>query len=274
MLALARAFYGWHLVTTGQGWDTVEKALRTGGGKVLIVMMHSRCTLDMVLLVAELHRRAETLRGGRTPGCIAHPLCFNILPPLAWACRRMGCTPAGDEGAFVDAMADRGVVIVAPGGAHEMLKTGTQDAYRVRWRTEPGFAHLAKAHGWAVVPCSVSNSEGCLFNPLWHLGLGRCIAAMSAWARQPTSALGHYGLFTPVVGLLAFLWQALCVPVPCTMAARFGEALRAADDESAGAFAQRVRRALQTLVDSTQRGTWGAAGDGPTQAGHHAPRMG
>jgi len=157
------------LLRSGDGWASIDRALQGNEeqkGGLLLVMPHSRGTLDILALHCALFLSAKT--NDDLPTCIIHPMFF-ALPPVAAICRRLNCIAAGDAASFVDAVNASSLVLLAPGGSHEMLKSPCE-INRVLWRAEPPFAKLALAHKWRVVPVAVSNAEWALFNPLWYVG--------------------------------------------------------------------------------------------------------
>lgn len=50
-------------------------------------------------------------------------------------------------------------VLVFPGGGNEILKSSTDAKYKLKWRDRSGFARMAMAHGYTIVPVAAVGLE-------------------------------------------------------------------------------------------------------------------
>ena len=104
-------------------------------GPALLVVSHSLATYDIALLGYTLFE--ET---GRVVRSLADRLIFKI-PPLAWVTGGLGGVQ-GDPKAAEKLLAGGEIVMVAPGGMREALRT-TEHRYQISWEGRLGFARLA-----------------------------------------------------------------------------------------------------------------------------------
>ena len=104
-------------------------------GPALLVVSHSLATYDIALLGYTLFE--ET---GRVVRSLADRLIFKI-PPLAWVTSGLGGVQ-GDPRAAEGLLAAGEIVMVAPGGMREALRTA-EHRYQISWDNRVGFARLA-----------------------------------------------------------------------------------------------------------------------------------
>ncbi|KAJ1398422.1 hypothetical protein B484DRAFT_406657 [Ochromonadaceae sp. CCMP2298] len=103
----------------------------------LLVGYHSRCTIDLVYLLATLQ-----------PSVVVSYLMFKI-PVLRTAIHHMNLMPSkaadldGAEMGFTKALLGPRPVLILPGGAHECLKPYAQMG-QLQWKEVPGFARMLK----------------------------------------------------------------------------------------------------------------------------------
>jgi len=192
---------------------------------VLLVLYHGLVPMDALYLVARLYRTE-----GLVVRTLAERLLFK-LPLLAQWSRAAGAIP-GEPGAALQLLQDGHTVMVSPGGAREAI-AGRPDFYQVKWGDRVGFARLALDAGVALLPVFGENIEELYRAPLAHTAP---IQQLYERTRLP---------LVPVMGLGP-------LPVPVKLRTWIGAPIVPLQGESPGHLRDRVRDALQALINEHQ----------------------
>ena len=124
--------------------------------KTLYVTYHSRCSLDLFLIVASLR-----------PTVLVSFFFFKV-PVISWLARCVGAIPSKSqrdgkeaEDGFINHLRSTSEharpILLVPGGTHEFAKT-TSERYTVCWKETPGFArvlHEQKMTNVQIIPVFV-----------------------------------------------------------------------------------------------------------------------
>jgi 1-acyl-sn-glycerol-3-phosphate acyltransferase len=153
------------------------------GDGVLLVGNHTIFAfLDLPFLIAELwKRRGLAVRGLGDNAHYAIPLWRDVLEL---------CGMVRGTRENVDALvAERQTILVFPGGAREVNKR-RGEAYQLMWKERLGFAKLAIAHGYPIVPFAAVGAEEMLSilvdedNPA-YAQLAAVVKKALGWPLQP-----------------------------------------------------------------------------------------
>jgi 1-acyl-sn-glycerol-3-phosphate acyltransferase len=125
-------------------------------------------------------------------------------------------------------------VLVAPGGTREAI-AGRPWHYRVNWGDRLGFARLALAARVPMIPMFTENCEEIYRSPFCD---SRPFQAFYARTRLPV---------VPVVGMGL-------LPIPVKLTTWLGPPVEARGDDTPESLRDRVREALQALIDAHQGG--------------------
>lgn len=210
----------------------------------LLVGYHSRCTMDLFYLVSTI--RCHVL--------VTHLLFY--IPIIGTVLSLLGIIPSkggvreSSEKAFVEALAhsDRPLLLL-PGGAFECMKA-FHDRYRVMWKAEPGFSRVISDHSelrghTRVIPFYTKNSEQCLWSTAWwYTQSGRGVRHLMERFSE-----GQFSVLPVMMTLLLCSLGFFPLPAPCKLDTYFGEELIMQENESAAAFALRVKNSLHALID-------------------------
>lgn len=139
-------------------------------------------------------------------------------------------------------------ILVFPGGGRDMLKF-KGEGYQLNWEGRSGFARLAIAHDYPIVPVGLVGGDD-VFHSL--------VARNGAWERM-TRTLGErmHGLAGVGIPLMRGLGPTL-VPRPQRMYLRFGQSIstirpvRMRADKWEAAVKQRTQAALETVLADLQ----------------------
>lgn len=139
-------------------------------------------------------------------------------------------------------------ILVFPGGGRDMLKF-KGEKYQLSWEGRSGFARLAIAHDYPIVPVGLVGGDD-VFHSL--------VARNSAWERM-TRALGErmHGLAGVGVPVMRGLGPTF-LPRPQRMYLRFGQPIstirpaRVRADKWEAAVKQRTQTALETVLSDLQ----------------------
>jgi 1-acyl-sn-glycerol-3-phosphate acyltransferase len=212
----------------GRAWhdyEVVGAELIPVGQPCLLVLYHGFMPFDAWFLLPRLwiergvHVRALTDRWlMATPG-LSHLIRFG------------GVVSASPETAE-QLLAEGHPLLVAPGGTREALK-GKPRHYRVTWGERLGFARLALRANVPILPVFSENVEELYRSPFVHT---RPFQALYERTRWP---------IVPVVGLGA-------LPFPVKLRTWIGAPIAPRPGETPEALRDRVRDALQALIDAHQ----------------------
>ena len=115
-------------------------------GPALIVVHHSLATYDILLLGYSIFKQL-----GRAPRALADRLIFRTPKLSEWA-TGLGAVQ-GDPGAALRLLDEGNLVMVAPGGMREALRSSRQ-RYQTSWEGRLGFARLAIKANVPVIPAA------------------------------------------------------------------------------------------------------------------------
>lgn len=194
-----------------------ERIPRNGPG--IITVYHGFVPVDMYFLHEFIHRTT-----GRIPTSLIADFVFRI-PIFGYLVRCCGGVPASRQKAL-EALKAGGLVVVAPGGVREAMTTTAED-YLLRWYGKIGFAEIATATKVPIIPLFTRNVREVFLVLGGSLPL---VQKLYKLTRLP---------FTPFIG-----------PLPVPLTSVVGEPIAPADGVDAAEMAQRVRDALQRLMQS------------------------
>ncbi|HET6344238.1 MAG TPA: lysophospholipid acyltransferase family protein [Myxococcota bacterium] len=115
-------------------------------GPALLVVHHSLATYDILLLGVSIWEHTHRVVRG-----LADRLIFR-LPILSDLARNLGAVQ-GDPGAARRLLGDGEIVMVAPGGMREALRSSAE-RYQIAWGNRMGFARLALESGTRLIPAA------------------------------------------------------------------------------------------------------------------------
>ncbi len=195
------------------------------GRPSLLVLYHGLMPLDGWYLLARLYRE----HGIRVRG-LADRWMFQV-PGLAGFVRTGGAVPGAPDVAL--RLLQQGeTVLVSPGGVREAI-AGRPGLYEVRWGERLGFARLALQARVPLMPVFGENVEALYRAPLAHT---RPIQALYERTRLP---------LVPIVGLGPLPW-------PVKVRTWIGEPIEPRPEDTPESLRDRVRDALQALMDDHQ----------------------
>jgi 1-acyl-sn-glycerol-3-phosphate acyltransferase len=167
-------------------------------------------------------------------GLFLHALADRFLfktPGLGRMMTAGGAIPGEPESAL-ELLQTGAAVMVSPGGVREAI-AGRNLHYRVLWGERTGFARLALRANVPCIPVFGENSEETYRSPGVHLPP---FQALYEHTRVP---------IVPVAGLGA-------LPFPVKLTTWVGEPVEPRPDDTPEALRDRVRTALQALIDAHQ----------------------
>jgi len=159
----------------------------------------------------------------------------------------VGAVP-GQPDVGAELMRRNETILVFPGGGRDMLKFKGEE-YQLQWQGRSGFARLAIAHDYPIVPVGLVGGDD-VFHSL--------VARNSAWERM-TRTLGErmHGIAGVGVPLMRGLGPTL-VPRPQRMYLRFGQPIsttrpaRVKAEKWEEAVKQRTQTGLETILAGLQ----------------------
>lgn len=193
---------------------------------VLLVVYHGFFPLDVWYFTAKYW-----LETGRIIRGLGDRWLFQV-PGLASFLRHIGTVP-GNRHDAVRFLREGHTVLVSPGGVREAL-AGPDDRYKLIWGERLGFAEVAIEAGVELLPIFTENVEGVYRAPGSSAAVFR---QLYEFTRLP---------IVPVVGMGLLPW-------PVKLRTWVGEPVRCEFGETAEQLRDKVRTALQTLIDSHQR---------------------
>jgi len=205
---------------------------------VLFVGNHGFGTVtdpNVLAVAASLRQRA------RQQTYLVHDMAWTL--GVGGLVAAFGGAPASEESA-VEAWTHGRDVVVFPGGDREAGKSW-RDRNRVMFNGRSGFGRLAMDHDKAVVPVVTAGAgEGAFVltdgeRLASAVGLDRALR----YKVLPVSLSVPWGLSVGLSGLLPYL------PLPSKLVTAILPAMRPAEGEDAGGFAQRVEDAMQSRMD-------------------------
>ena len=210
----------------------------------LYVTYHSRCSLDLFLIVSQLR-----------PTVLLSHLGFRV-PVVSSLLRALGAIPSTSdvfpdaEATFINHLVSDKPVFLVPGGTHEFSKP-VKEKYKVKWHEVPGFARVIckhKLNAVKVVPIFTANCESVFpTTDAWY--------DATSWRLRATLMDIREGKVhkIPYFWLLVLLSLGnVFLPQRVRMGLCFGEPIRLRDGEDAAAFARRVKAELESLIENTQ----------------------
>lgn len=212
----------------------------------LLVGYHSRCTVDIVYLLANIQ-----------PSTIATYLMFKI-PIMGFVLSQFNILPSGSstkaEMGFVAALAaTKRPLLLLPGGVFECLKPLAQIG-KIQWKKVPGFAriiHKEQQHlgsNTKVVPFYTKNCDRLLYrSDFIYEVCGSVGRNMYSKFKK-----GHYYLMPLMLTLMFLAVGIKLVPRPVKLDVYFGDAIVLKEGESAEDFSARIAIATQGLVDKVE----------------------
>jgi len=223
MLAFARM-----LDAFGRRWHDYEvKGLDhlPSPGPALVVMYHGFMPLDGWLFLARMRvEHGRWLRSLTDRWLLATP----GLGPVVTA----GGAISGEPEAAYELLSAGETVLVSPGGTREAIG-GRRWYYRVNWGERKGFARLALRAGVPLIPMFTENVEEIYRAPF-----------AGSWPVQSFYEATRWPA-VPVVGLGA-------MPFPVKLTTWLGEPVVPREGETSEQLRDRVREALQSLIDAKQ----------------------
>ncbi|KAJ3092558.1 hypothetical protein HK102_005838 [Quaeritorhiza haematococci] len=116
-------------------------------GKVLFVVNHNLYAADMLVLMLAIYVKTGVFPRGLAD--TAH----SFVPIWAHLLFWLGAFPGTRENC-TECMKAGQTLLVFPGGHHEVLRRKSDPKYHVIWKERMGFAKLAVAHGYTIIPLS------------------------------------------------------------------------------------------------------------------------
>jgi len=212
----------------------------------LLVGYHSRCTVDIVYLLANIQ-----------PSTIATYLMFKI-PVMSFVLSQFNILPSGSgsraEMGFITALsATKRPLLLLPGGVFECLKPLAQIG-KIQWKKVPGFARIIHKEQQylgsktKVVPFYTKNCDRLLYrSDFIYETCGAVGRSMYSKFKK-----GHYYLMPLMLTLMFLAVGIKLVPRPVKLDAYFGEAVILKEGESVEDFSARIASATQELVDKVE----------------------
>ena len=192
--------------------------------------------LDASLMVLGLHRhRGVYLRG---LGDRAH---FRV-PGWRRLLRRLGAVE-GTREACGRLMQEGAHVLVFPGGGREVVKRKGEQ-YRLIWKERAGFAHMAKAYDYPIVPFGAVGAEECFTI------VRDAEDAARGWDGALLRRTGLWGALRQgeMVPPLAYGWGGTPLPRPERMYFGFGAPLNPSDFVDVWSLRESARVAVEGLL--------------------------
>lgn len=210
----------------------------------LLIGYHSRTTLDLIYLTATIHCHVLV-----THLLFYIPIIGTVLPLLGIISSKGGVRDRAEE-AFIETLSRRErPLMLLPGGAFECMKA-YHHRYRVMWKEVPGFARVIhdeerlQKHT-KVIPFYTKNSELSLWTVAWwYTQSGRGV-----WYLMNAFRDGQVATLPVMMVLLLFSLGFFPLPSPVKLDTFFGSELVLQDNETAQAFALRVKTELHSLID-------------------------
>ncbi|KAJ3059042.1 hypothetical protein HK102_010184 [Quaeritorhiza haematococci] len=126
-------------------WKGEERVELPNNGKVLFVVNHNLHGLDVPALMSAIY-----MKTGVFPRGLADTAHF-FVPIWAHLIYFFGGFP-GTRDNCSDCMKAGQPLLVFPGGHYEVYRKMSDPKYHVMWRERMGFAKLAAAHGYTIIP--------------------------------------------------------------------------------------------------------------------------
>lgn len=217
-------------------------------GNTLLVGYHSRCTVDLFYLFCTLRCNVLASYLFFTVQATRYFLpMLNIIPSKS-------LDGGSTEEGFVSALADRPEpLMLLPGGVWECLKQ-SPDRLKVLWKETPGFARVIHKHPdrlgkhTQVFAFYTRNCEKCLWSTdFWHDFSGKWSAVM-----YDSFKGGNLLVMPPMLLLMISSMGFALLPNPIKVETYLSVPMTIEDDESPEVFAERVRLALQQLIDDVE----------------------
>lgn len=216
--------------------DGVEHLPRDG--RFLLVGNHTQAGYPEVVLVPHFVRREL----GRRVRVLAERQIAQMRGPAADFVAAYGGVLGHPETAG-ELMEHDETVLVFPGGAREIAKFKGEE-YTLRWDGRSGFARVAIAHGYPIVPIALVGGDD----------VYRSVVARDSLLGRATLALAHRltGRSDMAPPLIRGIGPTL-IPRPQRMYLRFGEPIASTrpTEASAAAWEQEVKYRVQTSLETS-----------------------
>ncbi len=219
-------------------------------GSCLMLGYHSRCSVDLLYLFSILK-----------PKMLVSYLFFRIplvnyfLGSLGMLSSRPG--NKSSEESFIEAITSGGKpLILLPGGEFEAYKSYHQ-RYKLQWKEEPGFARVMCKYrdeikmkgGVNVIPFFTTNSEEAYLHSQYTYDL------TGKWVEQLYNSFkgGNIIVLPLMLTVMAMGFGFILLPTRAKLVTHLGEPIHLQNDETPEKFAERIRTALQDLIDKVNR---------------------
>ena len=267
VLDFAKFYHGYEIHDANVIGDVLSN-----GNSCLLVSRHSRCTADLIYFMCSMPCRVVASHLlGRLPFMAQLMPWLGIVPsvpPSTLHSNKLDKHTSRDTFFQYLLQSDRPMMLL-PGGAYECLLPYVERD-TVHWKEEPGFTHIIRQHyhnttidkDIVVVPFYTRNcNEIYLTSSNWFDFSGD-------WSFRMYNAFkrGHYWIVPFMMTLMLTSFGFFVMPRPVKLDVYFGEAVKWRRNDTAKAFARRVKHNLQTLIDTTnkledkpivtQRGVW------------------